>query len=171
LPGFADILGARVGGELFMLESGATARGLLARCQAMTTDGAAVSLVRQLPWDQSATEIKVEESARNDAQPTHLLFDNIAYAIDAEPITLGSQSTDGERCIDLQQDMPGVSRRHCSLQLENGQCIVRDFSRYGTFLNGHQIDDSAVLQVGDLIRLGTPGYELRLIATESAGGS
>jgi pSer/pThr/pTyr-binding forkhead associated (FHA) protein len=48
---------------------------------------------------------------------------------------------------------------------------VRDFSRYGTFLNGHQIDGSAVLQVGDLIRLGTPGYELQLIATESAGGS
>ncbi|NIA27237.1 MAG: FHA domain-containing protein [Desulfobulbaceae bacterium] len=171
LPGFADTLGARVGGELFMLESGATARGLLARCQAMTTDGATVNLVRQLPWDQSAIEIKVEEAVRDDAQPTHLLFDNIAYAIDAEPLTLGSQPTDGERCIDLQQSMPGVSRRHCSLQLENGQCVVRDFSRYGTFLNGHQIDSSAVLQVGDLIRLGTPGYELRLIATESAGGS
>jgi len=171
LPGFADILGARVGGELFMLESGATARGLLARCQSMNIDSAAVNLVRQLPWDQSATEITVEESVREEDLPTHLLFDNIAYAIDAELLTLGSQPTDGERCIDLQQDMPGVSRRHCSLQLENGQCIVRDYSRYGTFLNGHRIDGSAVLQVGDLIRLGTPGYELRLIATEGARGS
>ena len=67
--------------------------------------------------------------------------------------------------------MPGVSRRHCAVQLENGQCIVRDFSRYGTFLNGHRIDDSAVLQVGDLIRLGTPGFELRLITTEVDSGS
>ena len=170
MPGFADILGARVGGELFMLESGATARGLLARCQMMRNDGAAVSLIRQLPWDQSATEIKVEESVREEGQPTHLLFDNIAYAIGSEPLTLGSQSIDGERYIDLQQDMPGVSRRHCSLQLENGQCIVRDFSRYGTFLNGHGIDGSAVLQVGDLIRLGTPGYELRMIAMEGDRG-
>ena len=86
-------------------------------------------------------------------------------------MTLGSQSIDGERYIDVQQDMPGVSRRHCSLQLENGQCIVRDFSRFGTFLNGHNIDGSAVLQVGDLIRLGTPGYELRMIAMESGRGS
>ena len=171
MPGFADILGARVGGELFMLESGATARGLLARCQTMRNDGAAVSLIRQLPWDQSAAEIKVEESVRDEGQPTHLLFDNIAYAIESEPLTLGSQSIDGERYIDVQQDMPGVSRRHCSLQLENGQCIVRDFSRFGTFLNGHNIDGSAVLQVGDLIRLGTPGYELRMIAMESGRGS
>ena len=171
MPGFADILGARVGGELFMLESGATARGLLARCQTMRNDGAAVSLIRQLPWDQSAAEIKVEESVRDEGQPTHLLFDNIAYAIESEPLTLGSQSIDGERYIDVQQDMPGVSRRHCSLQLENGQCVVRDFSRFGTFLNGHNIDGSAVLQVGDLIRLGTPGYELRMIAMESGRGS
>jgi len=78
---------------------------------------------------------------------------------------------DGERWIDLQKDMPGVSRRHCLLQTEGGQCIVRDFSRYGTFLNGHRIDGSAVLQVGDLIRLGTPGFELRLITTEQARGS
>lgn len=171
LPGFADILGARVGGEIFMLESGATARGLLARCQSMSNKGTAVSLVRQLPWDQSSTEIAVEESIRNDDQPTHLLFENFAHTIDAEPLTLGSQSTNGERCIDFEQDMPGVSRRHCSLQMENGQCIVRDFSRYGTFLNGHRIDGSAVLQVGDLIRLGTPGYEFRLIAAESTRGS
>ena len=67
--------------------------------------------------------------------------------------------------------MPGVSRRHCALQLENGQCVVRDFSRYGTFLNGHKLDGSAVLQTGDLIRIGTPGYELRLITTEHSSGS
>ncbi len=67
--------------------------------------------------------------------------------------------------------MPGVSRRHCSLQFENGQCVVRDFSRYGTFLNGHRIDGSAVLQVGDRLRLGTPGFELRLITTEADGGA
>ena len=67
--------------------------------------------------------------------------------------------------------MPGVSRRHCALQLENGQCVVRDFSRYGTFLNGHKLDGSAVLQIGDLIRVGMPGYELRLITTEQGNGS
>jgi hypothetical protein len=171
MPGLADILAARVGGELFLQEPGATARGLLSRCREMRHGGSAVSLIRQLPWDQSAVQLKGAGTVRQGGQPTHLLFGNTAFAIDAEPLTLGSQQSDGERSIDLQQDMPGVSRRHCRVQQENGQCIVRDFSRYGTFLNGHRIDGSAVLQVGDLIRLGTPGYELRLITTASNDGS
>jgi hypothetical protein len=170
-PGLADILTARVGGEIFLLEPGATARGLLSRCREMQRGEDAVSLIRQLPWDQAPVVLKESDTIRLGGQPTHLLFDNTAYAIDEQPLTLGSQPSAGERFIDLQQDMPGVSRRHCSLQQENGQCIVRDSSRYGTFLNGHRIDGSAVLQVGDLIRLGTPGYELRLITTESSGGS
>ena len=67
--------------------------------------------------------------------------------------------------------MPGVSRRPCSLVRRNGQCVVQDYSRYGTFLNGHKIDGSAVLQVGDLLRIGTPGHELRLITTEAGDGA
>lgn len=171
MPGLADILSARVGGDLYLQESGATARGLLARCRDMKAGDAAASLVRKLPWDQSPVVTEDSEKPSYGGHPTHLLFENRAYAVDTQPLTLGSQATDGGRCIDLQQDMPGLSRRHCSLQQENGQCIVRDYSRYGTFLNGHRIDSSAVLQVGDLIRIGTPGFELRLITTETGHGA
>jgi len=160
MPGLADILSARVGGDLYLHESGATARGLLARCRDMKAGDAAVSLVRKLPWDQSPVASRDSGRPSDGGHPTHLLFENKAHAIDTQPLTLGSQATDGGRCIDLQQDMPGLSRRHCSLQQESGQCIVRDYSRYGTFLNGHRIDGSAVLQVGDLVRIGTPGFEL-----------
>ena len=86
-------------------------------------------------------------------------------------MVLGSQPTDGERWLDLQQDMPGVSRRHCVVSNDNGQCVVTDHSRYGTFLNGHRIDGSAVLQAGDLLRVGTPGYEFQLITAETRHGS
>jgi len=171
LPGFADILAARVGGEIFLQEPGATARGLLSRCRDMRSGDRAASLIRQLPWDQAPVEIIQAETSGHGGQPTHLLFDNTAYVIDASPLIFGSQQAEGERSIDLLQDMPGVSRRHCSLQQKSGQCIVRDHSRYGTFLNGHRIDGSAVLQVGDLIRLGTPGYELKVITLEGDGGS
>ncbi len=170
LPGLAEMLKARVGGEVFMLENAATARGLLARCRDMQPGGA-VNLIRQLPWDQGAVTVSATETAAGGGQPTHVLFENTAYAIDGRPLNLGSQAVDGERWIDLQQAMPGVSRRHCSLQFENGQCVVHDFSRYGTFLNGHRVDGSAVLQVGDLLRLGTPGFELQLIDVESGHGA
>ena len=105
------------------------------------------------------------------ARPTHLLFEHMAYRIEESPLVLGSQIAEGERTIPLPAEMPGVSRRHCSLRNENGQCILEDFSRYGTFLNGHRIDGSAVLQVGDSLRLGSPGHEMELIATEETDGA
>ncbi len=171
MPGLADTLKARVGGEVYLLEPGATARGLLTRCRDLQVGDGAITLLRQLPWDQAPVKLRKSKTTVNAARPTHLLFGNTAYRIDSSPLTLGTQPTEDERWIDLQQEMPGVSRRHCSLVQQNGQCVVQDFSRYGTFLNGHRIDDSAVLQVGDLIRLGTPGYELRLIMTEQDDGS
>lgn len=171
MPGLADILTARVGGELYVQEPGATARGLLARCGAMRPGQGAVSLVRKLPWDQAPVAAAADSAPRHSGQPTHVLFNNRAYAIDGEPLVLGTQAGGAGRSIELQQDMPGVSRQHCALQLDNGQCVVKDYSRYGTFLNGHRIEGSTVLQVGDLVRLGTPGYELRLITTETGDGT
>jgi len=171
MPGLADMLKARVGGEVFLLESAATARGLLSRCRDMRSGDGNISLVRHLPWDQAPVAMQVNEAVSAGGRPTHLLFDNTAYSINEQTLNLGTNIVAGERWVDLQQSMPGVSRRHCALQFENGQCVIRDFSRYGTFLNGHKLDGSAVLQIGDLIRVGTPGYELRLIATEQGNGS
>ena len=171
LPGLADMLKARVGGQVFMLEPGAAARGALARCRDGGGSGSGVSLVRQLPWDQSPIEVAVDEQASRGGRPTHVLFGNTAYAISEEPLSLGSQVAAGERQIDFPDTMPGMSRKHCTLSIENGQCVVHDLSRYGTFLNGHRLDGSAVLQVGDLLRIGTPGFELRLITTEAEHGA
>jgi hypothetical protein len=171
MPGLSDMLAARVGGEVFLLEPGATARGLLTRCRDMQRGDGGVTLIRQLPWDQSAVSIEKDEAPTAAGQPTHVLFEHTAYLIEGRSLVLGSQPVAGERWIDLRGDMPGVSRRHCAIQRKNGQCVVEDFSRYGTFLNGHKIDGSAVLQVGDLVRVGSPGYEFRLITTEADDGS
>ena len=171
MPGLADMLAARVGGEIFLLEPGATARGLLTRCRDMQRGDGGVTLIRQLPWDQSSVKIEKDEAPVTAGQPTHLLFENTAYSIDGRTLLMGSQPVAGERWIDLRGDMPGVSRRHCSIERKNGQCVVQDFSRYGTFLNGHKIDGSAVLQVGDVVRLGSPGYEFQVIMTEPDDGA
>lgn len=165
MPGLADTLTARVGGEVFLLEPGATARGLARRCTA-SRPGSAVSLVRHLPWDQARVEVDVHGKERG-AQPTHILFGNTATPVGTDVLALGTQPADGERWLDIGQDTPGVSRRHCTIGTNNGQCVVTDHSRYGTYLNGHRIDGSAALQSGDVIRVGTPGVELRMIIVES----
>lgn len=172
LPGLTDMLKARVGGEVFVLEPGATARGALARCRNIPAGEGGISLSRQLPWDQSPVAVEREETGQVPAGlPTHLLFGSQAFVIDESPLLLGSQKPDSERGIVLGADMPGISRRHCSLRLLDGRCILEDHSRYGTFLNGHRIDGSTVLQVGDSLRVGSPGYEMQLITTDPDYGA
>ncbi len=164
MPGLADTLAARVGGEVFLLEPGATARGLAMRCSASQAGGS-VSLVRHLPWDQAP--IGLETAGTGVAElPSHVLVGSRAMPVGAEPLVLGSQPGDNERWLDLGRETPGISRRHCDIATSNGQCVVTDHSRYGTFLNGHRIDGSASLQSGDVLRIGTPGVELRMISVE-----
>jgi hypothetical protein len=171
LPGLTEMLKARVGGEVFVLEPGATARGTLARCRKSADDGSGISLIRQLPWDQTAVQIEQHIDERPEAEtPTHLLHGHTAYAIGNLALVLGSEEGEEARQITLASDMPGVSRRHCSLLRKNGQCVLEDHSRYGTFLNGHRIDGSSVLQVGDVLRIGSPGYEFQLIKTDDGNG-
>lgn len=170
LPGLTEMLRARVGGEVFVLEAGATARGALARLRKGTGDAGGVSLIRRLPWDQTAVEINQQDDERSELNaPTHLLHGHTAYAIGNLALVLGSQEGENTRCIRLDSDMPGVSRRHCSLLKKDGRCVVEDHSRYGTFLNGHRIDGSSVLHVGDALRVGSPGYEFHLIVTDDRG--
>jgi len=169
MPGLADTLKARVGGEVYLLEPGATARGLLSRVTE-SRPGSAVNLARHLPWDQAPVEVDTA-TGQADAQPTHILQGDTAVPVTAAALVLGTHAADDERWLDLGQDMPGVSRRHCEIAAANGQCVVTDHSRYGTYLNGHRIDGSAVLQSGDVIRVGTPGVELRMIFVESSDGA
>jgi len=172
LPGLADMLKARVGGEIFALEPGATARGALARCRDREVTASGVSLLRQLPWDQAAFTLEqTEVDVIPGNVPTHVLYKSTAYAIDSLPLVVGSQAADSDRSVLLGNDMPGVSRRHCSLSRVGQQCIVDDYSRYGTFVNGHRISGSTVLQVGDSLRVGSPGYEFLLITTDEDHGA
>ena len=79
LPGLTEMLKARVGGEVFVLEVGATARGALARCRGARGAGQAVSLLKQLPWDQTAIDFGADEVRTPQAGvPTHLLFGHVA---------------------------------------------------------------------------------------------
>ena len=168
IPGLAEMLKSKVGGEVFVLEAGATARGAFSRCQP-AADG--ISLLRQLPWDQSAIDMLGQTiEATQVGVPTHMLYGHEAHRIDDVPLILGSQESGDGRCLSLASDMPGVSRQHCSLVRKKGQCVLEDYSRYGTFLNGHRVDGSTVLQVGDSVRIGSPGFEFQLITMDTDDG-
>ena len=97
------------------------------------------------------------------ACPTHVIFNGHAHVIDDRPLLIGLGDGPGRR-LTLSGTQAGVSRSHCTLLRRDGIAVVRDHSRYGSFVNGERVDGQAVLGVGDRLRLGTPGVVLDLVA-------
>jgi pSer/pThr/pTyr-binding forkhead associated (FHA) protein len=103
--------------------------------------------------------------------PTHVLYDGTAHPFGAAPLVLGAGEPTAGRFLQLSGNTAGISRRHCTLAACDGRSRVEDHSSYGTFLNGQRVDASAELQVGDRLRLGSPGIELLLIRVVDEDGS
>jgi hypothetical protein len=95
--------------------------------------------------------------------PTHVIFEGRAHPIDERPLVLGLGTGEG-RHLALTGPPAGISRAHCTLERRDGRVIVRDHSRYGTFVNGERVDGDTALAAGDRLRLGTPGVVLELVA-------
>jgi pSer/pThr/pTyr-binding forkhead associated (FHA) protein len=56
-----------------------------------------------------------------------------------------------------------VSRRHCQLNRDQGVLKVRDLgSRNGTYVNGRRIEQEAVVQAGDQVKVGPVTFVLRI---------
>ena len=50
--------------------------------------------------------------------------------------------------------------------MQEGHCIFSDLSRYGSFLNERRVKEEIVLQKGDLLKIGSPSIEFKLISIE-----
>lgn len=70
--------------------------------------------------------------------------------LDADELVLGRRST-----CDLVLDDPHVSRAHATIRRQAGAVLIQDLkSTGGTFINGEQIEGSAALKHGDIVRFG-----------------
>ncbi len=98
----------------------------------------------------------------SSAAPTHVIEGGRAHAIDERPLVIGAGGGDGRR-IAIEGPAAGISRSHCTLLRERGRVIVRDHSRFGTFVNGERVDGEAVLGAGDRLRVGSPGAVFELV--------
>ncbi len=171
MPGLAETLKSRVGGEVFLLEPGATARGLLQRCRDDRDSGgltlAATSAVGPGAGERCrpATPTARADSRRtccSATMPTRSATSRWCWARRRRTASAGWICS--RTC--------GVCRAvTASSRSKTASASSPTSSRYGTFLNGHRIDGSAVLQSGDLLRIGTPGFELRLISAEERHGT
>jgi hypothetical protein len=100
--------------------------------------------------------------AGSAARATHVILDGRAHAIDEHPLVIGFGGGSGRR-IELGGAGAGISRSHCTLVRKDGQVMVRDHSRHGTFVNGERVDGEMPLGAGDRLRVGSPGVVLELV--------
>ena len=128
-------------------------------------DNNAPSICRALPYE-SENMVDTEKADTGSFAPTHILYDHVAYEISEVPIYIGTDVRTYDRFIKLDTNSPGVSRKHCSIHMHEGHCIFNDLSRYGSYLNDRKVKEETVLQIGDLLKIGSPSIEFNLISIE-----
>ena len=104
-------------------------------------------------------------------EATHVVYRGVAYAIDGSPLIIGREALDGRHTIVLDESQSAVSRSHCEVVRRDGMLKLMDLSRFGTFVNEKRISGEVALHPADVIRIGSPGEELQVIALEECGGS
>ena len=105
------------------------------------------------------------ERRRVVSPATHVIQAGRAHAISDLGLEIGHGPGEGRR-ISITGPGDGISRRHCTIERVAGRALVRDHSRYGTFVNGERVQGEAELGAGDRLRVGSPGVVLELVAVD-----
>jgi len=169
LPGCKEMLAKMPDTQVIELEPGAGALGVLNLRDELSEQRVkkGVSYLMSRPWTKQHTMIPHPSSqsvGHVPMQPTHILYQNMAYPISDQPLTIGwGGPEDGVR-VTMEDELAGVSKRHCSIQLHREEVVLTDHSTYGTFVDESPVTGTAVLKLGQIIRVGTPGEKLQLIA-------
>jgi hypothetical protein len=168
LPGLQDALGTDQYHGCIELAPGAAALAAarLWNQLAQLEPGQKVSFFTSRPWSSASESSAVSslEAPESKQTPSHLLFNHIAYSLSETPLLIGTAIEPGQPGIQIKGQISGVSRRHCSVELTDAQVVLKDFSSYGTFVDDVRVDGSTTLRLGQVIRVGTPGEVLHVIA-------
>jgi pSer/pThr/pTyr-binding forkhead associated (FHA) protein len=93
-----------------------------------------------------------------DKGPSYLVyeFERRAYPLSTNRFTIGRDATS-----DIIVREPAVSRSHAEVTLENGDYMLRSVGATGTMLNGASLGESARLEDGDTIGVGSMEFTFR----------
>jgi len=167
LPGIKEMLVAENDRQVIELERGAGALGALrfwdpsahekiGRSAPFLTSR---SLQRVNPVPPSSPESRFDQVIR----PTHLLYRNIAYPITDKPLFIGRKRSSDGYDLKISHDTD-ISLRHCSVRIRGNNVVLNDCSTSGIFVDEARVSGDVNVQLGQTIRVGTPGETLQLIA-------
>jgi len=171
LPGFKEMLAGMPDVEIIALEAGAGALGAVRLWNQLDArgDGRNVSFLISRPWGTLSLSPPPRDRAQRavaqkKVRPTHLLYRDLAYPISSRPLIVGRGDAKDGVGVRIEGELGGVSLKHFTIQRRGEDVVLTDHSTYGTFIDTRQVSGSVVMQVGQIIRLRTPGEELQLIA-------
>ncbi|MDJ0887748.1 MAG: FHA domain-containing protein [Desulfobacterales bacterium] len=168
LPGFAPQLESVTGLSARRLPIGTTAANALAYAGLFAGGGSAhgVPLLKRVPGPATGTPEPTHAATMADppAAPTHLVYRGWAYPITEASLAVGRELPADSRGIRVRGQLAGISRQHFTVCRENRQVLLTDTSSYGTRVDEAPVTGTAVLTVGQVIRIGTPGETLQAIA-------
>jgi hypothetical protein len=167
LPGIDDALAAAHAGSLHALAEGASARAASLLGPGTASGGPVPYLTRvtaALPPAEPGVCREVQHGERRvGSMATHVVYRGRAIPIPAHGMVLG-RADSGAPGLQLPEGIAGLSRRHCTLQRTGERTQIIDHSRHGSFVDGLRVHGRGFLAAGSVLRLGTPGIELPLIA-------
>ena len=176
LPGIDNALATAHAGTLLALAEGASARAASYLSATGSETGAVRSgavpyltrVTAALPPAPDGVCRVVQHGERHFAtMATHIVYRGRAIPIPADGMVLGR--ADGATGLQLPEGIAGLSRRHCTLQRSGDRTQIIDHSRHGSFVDGLRVRGRGFLAAGSVLRLGSPGIELPLIALDLTG--
>jgi hypothetical protein len=168
LPGITLMLAGIENYKIIELASGCAALGIFRfenELIAQQPGGSAPFLTtRPLPAEDLISDAAPQRHPETQPRPTHILYRNLAYPITEKPLIIGLEQVADASGIQIRGQIAGVSRKHCAVQLRGNEVVLNDYSTFGTFVNEDPVNMKTILSLGQIIRVGTPGEKLKLIA-------
>jgi len=169
-PDVVGSLGASHGG-VGVLPVNAAIDGIGADLDSFVQNEERIGLLTERPrsGDGSAPQVAAPQLRRHEPA-SHILVDYRIFRIDATPFVVGTATTPQQWGYRASGNVKGVSRRHCEIHRDEARIVLRDLSSFGTWVNGRRVAGEAVLGAGDVVRMGNPGVELRIVREDVVDG-
>jgi len=169
LPGARNMLATIENSKIIDLQPGAGAIGILRLREQLLEQqvGSNAPFLRAIAVpveDRLADEVHPRHQLGSRPRPTHILYHNLAYPITQKPLIIGLEPVADKSGIRIRGRTTKVSRKHCTVKLHGNHIVLNDYSTHGTFVDEKPVNKKTILSLGQIIRVGTPGEELKLIA-------
>lgn len=168
LPGVKDMLAGIEDCRIIELKPGAGALGILKFANLLLEkqvgNSAPFLTSRPFPAEDPKSYEELRKDAQEQQRPTHILYRHLAYPITEKPLIVGLSEDDDESGLQIRGQTDRVSRKHCTVQLQENEVVLNDYSTSGTFVDETLVNEKTILSLGQTVRIGTPGEAFKLIA-------